>query len=110
MTSPTTQARDSRTWSPDGIGDLVDAARRAAEDIGSSTEVLSLTVVPPSSNSDLPTVQVLLDDLALSEDIRERLTNQEMLPHFFGTRYAGTWAAEIDDLVLRVVCVERVAQ
>ena len=93
-------------WSPYGVGDLVDAARRAAELIGSSTEVLAIAVGAPPNTSALPTARLVVDDAELSERIRERLTDQEMLPFFVGTPFASTWAAEADDFVLQVACVE----
>jgi hypothetical protein len=94
------------SWSPANIGDLVDAARRAAELIGSATEVARFSVLPPSTSSAFPTVQVVLHDRELSEAIRMRLTSQDMLPHFIGTPVAGTWRAEVDDLVLALICIE----
>lgn len=94
-------------WLPYGAGDLVDAARRAAELIGSSTEATAISVQPPADEAHLPVVQVVVNDLDTSEDIRLRLTEQQMLPHFLRTRFAGTWAAEIDDIELRVLCIEQ---
>ena len=94
-------------WLPYGAGDLVDAARRGAELIGSSTEVTALSVQPPTDNTHLPVVQIVVNDLETSEGIRLRLTDQQMLPHFLQTRFAGTWAAEIDDIELRVLCIEQ---
>jgi hypothetical protein len=93
-------------WLPYGAGDLVDAARRAADLIGSAAEISALAVMPPPEGSDLPTVQVVLDDPDFSEDIRQRFTEQEMLPHFVHSAYAGSWAVEMDHVLLRVVCTE----
>ena len=94
-------------WLPYGAGDLVDAARRAAELVGSSTELTAISVQPPTDEAHLPVVQVVVNDLETSESIRLRLTEQQMLPHFLRTRFAGTWAAEIDDIELRVLCIEK---
>jgi hypothetical protein len=93
-------------WMPYGAGDLVDAARRAADLIGSSAEISALAVMPPPEGSDMPTVQVVIDDPDLFEGIRQRLTEQEMLPHFVHSAYAGSWAVEMDNVLLRVVCTE----
>ncbi len=93
-------------WMPYGAGDLVDAACRAAELIGSSAQIAGIAVTPPHQGSDMPTVQVVLEDPELSEGIRERLTDQTMLPHFVHSDYAGTWSVETDDVLLRVVCSE----
>jgi hypothetical protein len=51
-------------------------------------------------------VQVVLHDRELSEVIRMRLTSQHMLPHFIGTPVTGAWRAEVDDLVLALICIE----
>lgn len=96
-----------RLWPPYGAGDLVDAARRAAELIGSSTELNAISVQPPTDEANLPVVQVVVNDLETSESIRLRLTEQQMLAHFVRTRFVGSWAAEIDDLELHVLCIEQ---
>jgi hypothetical protein len=93
-------------WLPYGAGDLVDAARRAAELVGSSTELTAISVQPPDE-AHLPIVQVVVNDLETSESIRLRLSEQQMLSHFLRTRFAGTWAAEIDDIELHVLCIEQ---
>lgn len=97
----------SRLWSPYGGGDLVDAARRAVELVGSSTELNAISVQPPTYETQFPIVQLVVNDVETSENIRLRLTEQPMLPQFLGTRSAGTWAAEIDDIELRVLCIEQ---
>lgn len=107
MSRRTSDNAPSRLWTPYGAGDLVDAARRAADLVGSSVELNALSVQPPTDETELPVVQLVVNDLETSESIRLRLTEQQMLPHFLRTRFAGTWAAEIDDIELRVLCVEQ---
>ena len=102
---PTTLDSTAVRWSgsASSVGDLVDVARRAAELIGSGSEVACLSVIPPTGPDALPIVRLVLDDPDLSERIRMRLTEQEMLPHFINLPFAGSWRAEVDDLVLSVI-------
>jgi hypothetical protein len=97
----------SQRWTPQSIGDLVDVARRAAELVGSSTEISGLGIASTGYWEDVPTVQLILEDPEQSEHIRQRITDQAALPHDELSRFVGTWTAEVDDLRLRVICVEQ---
>jgi hypothetical protein len=89
-------------WGAWGLGDLADVSRRAAELLGSGTEVRVITVEPPRDPLGLPRAVVVVRDDEAVTLLANRVTAREDLPSYCGNPFGGGWVAEVEDMELHV--------
>lgn len=95
------RGRADTRWGEWRLGDLCAALRRASDVIGPSAPVRWVVVAAPTSEDELPAVQVAVDDATALAAVRDQLLDSEYLPHFTGAT-EFSFEAEVNDLELLV--------
>ena len=93
-------------WGAWAMGDLTQAVQRTEALLGASAAVGGVAIDLPGSLAVAPRVSVIVKDETQVADLRSRVAASEYLPHFLGKQLPWVFCADVNDLHLRVLCLE----
>jgi hypothetical protein len=93
-------------WGEWAIGDLTQALLRAESLLSASAPVEGVTIDLRGSLSVMPRVSIIVKDESQVAELRSRVAASEYMPHFLGKPLPWVFTAEVDDLHLRVLCLD----
>ena len=94
--------RSANEWGDWRLGDLSDALRRVADALGPSAPASWVMAYPPSRFSELPCVQLVVDDRTVVQRLSIILSEGEHLPHLLEDPFGYSLHVEINDVLLAV--------
>jgi hypothetical protein len=97
-------ARPATAWGDWRLDDLAHAMERASRILSASAQVFWVALLTPSSESDYPTVQVVVPDRETLDLLRDSIADRDEPAHFQGDLLDAGFQAEVDELHLQVWC------
>ena len=97
-------ARPATAWGDWRLDDLAHAMERASRVLSASAQVFWVALLAPTSESEYPTVQVVVPDRDTLDLLRDSIADSGQPAHFQGDLLGAGFQAEVDDLHLQVWC------